>query len=236
MRSGKSLANAILLVSFLLFHGAKSEGIRASTIGSPKDDDAQVTRQLNGYLDAYWPRYNGKACRTGSGDDGEHRDEYYHYEDKSLSWCKEKCYTTDECKAFEYKVEGDYRKCEIWFQKPERFLSKEGYRCWIKRDDVSDNEGGDSVEDDNGGDSITYTMKEDQACRTSDGEKGSHGKEYRKFTQKTFEWCIERCNTQLDCKAFEYNSNGTPHCEIWIEEPTKSKRVNGSSCYVKNNP
>jgi hypothetical protein len=220
-----------------LDHSASQNGFSgvAQRMRSPRDGWSrpekanQSPRRLEDYDFAYWPQYNGKACRTSNGDDGEHRREYYHYEYKSLSWCKEKCYKTNECKAFEYKVEGDYRKCEIWFQEPERFLDKQGYRCWIKGES-DDNDSGDGND---GNTSSSYTRMEGQACRTADGAHGADGTEYHKYSQKSLEWCVEKCSGQQECKGFEYMSTGTTHCEIWNVEPTEFQSMNGMNCFVK---
>jgi hypothetical protein len=202
----------------------------------------RAARQLDHttYDGVYWPRYDEYACRTGSGGRGSDGDEFVEYEYKSLSWCKEKCYKTSDCEAFEYEVDGSYYKCEIWYEKPKQFSRNDGHSCWIKNEEgVMENDGGDS---DGTGDNrdvyntIEYIQKEDSACRTADGRNGSHGAEYYRYSEKSLEWCTDKCNQLTDCTGFEYKEFGTTHCEIWTAYPAKYTSKGGLSCYVKITP
>lgn len=223
----------------LLLGATAGIGAAAATVDS---HPSSATRQLGGvsYDGAYAPQYDGYACRTKTGH-GSNGDEYVMYKYQSLSWCKEECYKTEDCKAFEYKVEGSYYKCEIWYEEPMSIMEKTGYMCWIKSEEGlydGDNSGSGNDGESNGSEkdvelSVDYTWIQDHACRTGNGGTGSNGSEYKKYTRKSLGWCMAACDEQQDCKGFEYKGEGKTRCEIWKANPEKYASKSGVSCYVK---
>ncbi|KAG7338575.1 hypothetical protein IV203_029748 [Nitzschia inconspicua] len=227
MRKGSFTTLFLSIWGYMIIE-ASSDSNAATGVGSLRS-----TRQLDetSYDAFYSPQHDGYACRTKKGSHGSNGDEYVKYEYKSLSWCKKKCYVTSDCVAFEYKVEGSYYKCEIWYEMPGNFLKKDGYKCWIKNaEGLVVGDGSSTTKDVEL--TVDYTKREDKACRTRDGKSGSNGNEYFKYSGTSLEWCTSTCSARQDCKGFEYSTVNN-HCEIWTTTPEKYQSKSGLSCYVK---
>lgn len=59
-----------------------------------------------------------------------------------------------------------------------------------------------------------YKGYDGKACRTNDGKKGEEGYHFKRYHDKSLEWCFDYCSDHSDCKAFEWYDDDK-HCEIW---------------------
>jgi hypothetical protein len=183
--------------------------------------------------------YDDKACRTGSGGSGTNGDEYQKYQGGTFSQCMAECDGRTDCKGFEYSTNGDTH-CEIWFDEPLNFASKDGSKCYVKRQENQDDNvgtGGDNGSNNETGgisSNVQYQTFPGMACRTKSGGSGGRDDEYERTEDEniTYSDCKEECDKRQDCKGFEFKV--TPrHCEIWLETPGSFLQKEYYTCNVK---
>jgi len=143
---------------------------------------------------------NNYVCRTKDSREGVEGKDFEKY-DINNQKCEAECTKKHWCEAMEIKK--DTSHCKLWYYKPPKLESKNGYMC-------------------------KHKLYDDLVCRTKNGGKGEEGIDYKKY-QFDNQKCENICDGESWCKAVEYTI-GTERCELWYYKPPRYESKDGDVC------
>lgn len=201
-------------------HLAVSSDIRLSFSGTSTPEEPTTSKEPDGSVESgTFEVFGSGPCRGTSA--AHNPSEWYSTIpgfQGTVADCQRRCDSNSQCKAIEYDTAAT-NHCELWTTEPQ--ATSGGNTRWTCRKKKH---------------SATTLFKHfgSGACRgTSTGHNPSDWYSVVSGFHGTVADCQRHCNSNGDCKAIEYDTAVTTHCELWTREPQATSGNTRWTCMRK---